>query len=68
MGYDPHVAAMVHDRDFTIYYADRKDNIVVVRGKMLSTDHDGFVVLTDKNGKMILIPKDRVDRMIEGEE
>jgi len=67
MGYDPRVAMMIHDRDFTVYYTDRNGNTKTAEGKLISTDHDGFVVLRNSNGKTELIPRDRIDSIVERE-
>jgi hypothetical protein len=67
MSYSPKIAAMIYERDYTIYYTDGKGNPQKDYGKLISADQDGFVVLKDNNGKIILIPRDRIDSLKEGE-
>lgn len=60
-------ALRVEDRIYDIVYTDANGNPQKPkRGKLLSTDKDGFVVI-ENDGKYILIPKDRVEQMCEVE-
>jgi len=67
MSYSPKIAAMIYDRDYTIYYTNGQGSLQKDYGKLISADQDGFVVLKDNDGKIILIPRDRIDSLKEGE-
>jgi hypothetical protein len=45
-------------------YTDGRGQAPTERGRLVSLDQDGFVVL-EVNGKHLLVPKARVDALVE---
>lgn len=52
----------ITDRIYEVIYTDVNGEEKKKEGKLLSADENGFVVL-ERDGKYILIPKDRVGEM-----
>jgi hypothetical protein len=58
--------AIVLGRTYLVMYTDGRRQSQTERGRLLSLDQDGFVVL-EVNGKHLLIPKARIDALVEVE-
>jgi hypothetical protein len=56
----------VLDRTYLVTYTDGRGQAQTERGRLVALDQDGFVVL-DVNGKHLLVPKARVDALVEVE-
>ena len=57
---------LVLGRLYLVMYTDGRGQGQTERGRLVALDQDGFVVL-DVNGKHVLIPKARVDALVEAE-
>jgi hypothetical protein len=53
-------------RIYLVMYTDGRGQAQTERGRLVALDRDGFVVL-EVNGKHVLIPKARVDALVETE-
>ena len=53
-------------RIYLVLYTDGRGQGQIERGRLIALDQDGFVVL-EVNGKHVLIPKARVDALVEVE-
>jgi hypothetical protein len=53
-------------RTYLVQYTDGRGQAQTERGRLVALDQDGFVVL-EVNGKHVLIPKGRVDALVEVE-
>ena len=51
-------------RTYLVTYTDGRGQAQTERGSLVALDHDGFVVL-EVNGKHLLIPKARIDVLVE---
>ena len=58
--------ANVLGRTYLVMYTDGRGQAQTERGSLGALDQDGFVVL-EVNGKHLLIPKARIDALIEVE-
>jgi hypothetical protein len=58
--------AIVLGRTYLVMYTDGRRQSQTERGRLVSLDQDGFVVL-EVNGKHLLIPKARIDALVEVE-
>jgi hypothetical protein len=56
--------AIVLSRTYLVTYTDGRGQAQTERGQLIALDQDGFVVL-EVNGKYLLIPKARIDALIE---
>jgi hypothetical protein len=56
----------VHGRIYLVRYTDGWGQRQTVRGRLVALDQDGVVVL-EVDGKHLLIPKARVDALVEVE-
>jgi hypothetical protein len=54
------VFALIWDKDYEVCHSDGMGGTKRSRGKLKDLDQDGYVVLEDDNGNIILIPKDKV--------
>jgi hypothetical protein len=54
----------VLDRTYLVMYTDGRGHAQTERGRLVALDQDGFVVL-EVNGKYLLVPKARVDALVE---
>jgi hypothetical protein len=57
---------LVLGRTYVVMYTDGRGQAQAERGRLVALDQDGFVVL-EVNGKHVLIPKARVDALVETE-
>ena len=57
---------IVLGRTYLVMYTDGRGQAQTERGRLVTLDQDGFVVL-EVNGKHLLVPKARVDALIEVE-
>jgi hypothetical protein len=57
---------MVLGRTSLVLYSDGRGQAQTERGRLVILDQDGFVVL-EVNGKHLLVPKGRVDALVEVE-
>lgn len=55
---------IVLGRTYLVMYTDGRGQAQTERGRLVSLDQEGFVVL-EVNGKHVLIPKARVDVLVE---
>jgi hypothetical protein len=53
-------------RTYLVMYTDGRGQAQTERGRLVTLDQDGFVVL-EVNGKHMLIPQARVDALVEVE-
>jgi hypothetical protein len=53
-------------RTYLVMYTDGRGQAQTERGRLVTLDQDGCVVL-EVNGKHVLIPKARVDALVEVE-
>jgi hypothetical protein len=53
-------------RTYLVMYTDGRGQAQTERGRLVTLDQDRFVVL-EVNGKHVLIPKARVDALVEVE-
>jgi hypothetical protein len=53
-------------RTYLVTYTDGRGQAQTERGELVALDHDGFVVL-EVNDKHLLIPKARIDVLVEVE-
>jgi hypothetical protein len=53
-------------RTYLVMYTDGRGQAQTERGSLIALDQDGFVVL-EVNGKHLLIPKARIDALLEVE-
>lgn len=53
----------ITDRIYKVIYTDVNGEKDKKEGKLVSADENGFVVLEQRDGKYILIPKDRIGEM-----
>jgi hypothetical protein len=53
-------------RIYLVLYTDGRGQAQTERGRLVALDQDGFVVL-EVNGKSLLVPKARVDALVEVE-
>ena len=51
-------------RTYLVTYTDGRGQSQTERGQLIALDQDGFVVL-EVNGKYLLIPKARIDVLVE---
>jgi hypothetical protein len=58
--------AIVLGRTYLVMYTDGRGQAQTERGLLVTLDQDGFVVL-EVNGKHLLVPKARIDAMLEVE-
>jgi hypothetical protein len=58
--------ANVLGRTYLVMYTDGRRQAQTERGRLVALDQDGFVVL-EVNGKHLLIPKARIDALVEVE-
>jgi hypothetical protein len=58
--------ANVLGRTYLVMYTDGRGQAQTERGSLVALDQDGFVVL-EVNGKHLLIPKARIDALVEVE-
>jgi hypothetical protein len=56
----------VLDRTYLVMYTDGRGQQQTERGRLVTLDRAGFVVL-EVNGKHLLVPKPRVDALVEVE-
>lgn len=47
-------------KHYEVAHEDGKGDVKTKKYKLIDLDKDGFVVFEDKNGKAVLIPKDRI--------
>jgi hypothetical protein len=57
---------LVLGRIYVVMYTDGRGQAQTERGRLVALDQEGFVVL-EVNGKHVLIPKARVDAVVEAE-
>jgi hypothetical protein len=57
---------IVLDRTYLVMYTDGRGQAQTERGRLVTLDQDGFVVL-EVNGKHLLVPKARIDALVEVE-
>jgi hypothetical protein len=57
---------LVLSRIYVVMHTDGRGQAQTERGRLIALDQDGFVVL-EVNGKHVLIPKARVDAVVETE-
>jgi hypothetical protein len=57
---------IVLSRTYLMTYTDGRGQVQTERGHLLAFDQDGFVVLA-VNGKYLLVPRARVDALVEVE-
>ncbi len=57
---------IVLGRTYLVLYTDGRGQAQTERGRLVTLDQEGFVVL-EVNGKHLLVPKARVDALIEVE-
>jgi hypothetical protein len=57
---------IVLGKTYLVMYTDGRGQAQTERGRLVALDQDGFVVL-EVNGKHLLVPKARVDALIEVE-
>ncbi len=57
---------LLHGRTYVVMYTDGRGQAQTERGRLVALDQEGFVVL-EVNGKHVLIPKARVDALVEVE-
>jgi hypothetical protein len=55
---------LVVDRTYLVLYTDGRGQAQTERGRLVALDQDGFVVL-EVNGKYLLVPKARIDALVE---
>jgi hypothetical protein len=53
-------------RTYLVMYTDGRGQAQTERGRLVALDQDGFVVL-EVNGRYLLVPKARIDALIEVE-
>jgi hypothetical protein len=53
-------------RTYLVTYTDGRGEAQAERGQLVALDQEGFVVL-EVNGKHLLIPKGRIDALVEVE-
>ena len=53
-------------RTYLMTYTDGRGQVQTERGRLVTLDQDGFVVL-EVNGKYLLVPQVRVDALVEVE-
>jgi hypothetical protein len=58
--------ANVLGRIYLVMYTDGRGQAQTERGSLVALDQEGFVVL-EVNGKHVLIPKARIDALVEVE-
>jgi hypothetical protein len=58
--------ATVLGRTYLVMYTDGRGQSQTERGRLVALDREGFVVL-EVNGKYLLVPKARVDALVEVE-
>ena len=58
--------AIVLGRTYLVQYTDGRGQAQTERGRLVALDQEGFVVL-EVNGKHVLIPKARIDALVEVE-
>ena len=51
-------------RTYLVTYTDGRGEAQTERGQLVTLDQEGFVIL-DVNGKYFLVPKVRVDALVE---
>jgi hypothetical protein len=56
--------AIVLGRTYLVMYTDGRGQAQTERGRLVSLDQDGFVVL-EVNGRYLLVPKARIDALVE---
>jgi hypothetical protein len=54
---------IVFGRTYFVMYTDGRGQAQTERGRLVTLDQDGFVVL-EVNGKHLLVPKARVDALV----
>jgi hypothetical protein len=57
---------IVLGRTYLVMYTDGRGQAQTERGRLVTLDQDGCVVL-EANGKYLLVPKARVDALVEVE-
>jgi hypothetical protein len=55
---------IVLGRTYLVTYTDGRGEAQTERGQLVTLDQEGFVIL-DVNGKYFLVPKVRVDALVE---
>jgi hypothetical protein len=58
--------AIVLGRTYLVMYTDGRGQAQTERGSVIALDQDGFVVL-EVNSKHLIIPKARIDALVEVE-
>jgi hypothetical protein len=58
--------AVVLGRTYLVMYTDGRGQPQTERGTLVALDQEGFVVL-EVNGKYLLVPKARIDALVEVE-
>jgi hypothetical protein len=56
----------VQGKTYLMTYTDGRGQAQTDRGRLVALDQDGFVVL-EVNGKHLLVPKARIDALVEVE-
>jgi hypothetical protein len=51
-------------RTYLVMYTDGRGQAQAERGRLVTLDQDGFVVL-EVNGKYVLVPRARIDALLE---
>jgi hypothetical protein len=64
MGSEAGGGANVLGRTYLVTYTDGRGQAQTERGQLVALDQEGFVVL-EVNGKHLLIPKARIDMLVE---
>jgi recombinational DNA repair ATPase RecF len=54
------------ERIYVVTYTNGQRESQTERGRLIALDHEGFVVL-EVNGRYVLVPKARVDALVEVE-
>jgi hypothetical protein len=57
---------IVLSRTYLVQYTDGRGQSQTERGQLVALDQEGFVVL-EVNGKHLLVPKARIDALVEVE-
>lgn len=55
---------MMRGRIYVVIYTNRQRESQTERGRLMALDQDGFVVL-EVDGKCVLVPKGRVNALVE---
>jgi hypothetical protein len=65
-GHEEAGGVIVLGRTYLVQYTDGRGQAQTERGRLVSLDQAGFVVL-EVNGTHVLIPKERIDALVEVE-